>query len=111
MLIRSIKSISADSIPWPATPRFAVVAFIVLTKKIPGLANIKGIHCIHGLIDQCRYTIGCECLKDSEMSEIKGVAKLVKNDGLQINLSEGLFNGLPDAERESLLDYVVSLSN
>ena len=24
---------------------------------------------------------------------------------------EGLFNGLPDAERESLLDYVVSLSN
>ena len=45
------------------------------------------------------------------MSEFKGVAKLVKNDGLQINLSEGLFNGLPDAERESLLDYVVSLSN
>ena len=24
---------------------------------------------------------------------------------------EGLFNGLPDTERESLLDYVVSLSN
>ena len=24
---------------------------------------------------------------------------------------EGLFNGLPDPERESLLDYVVSLSN
>ena len=24
---------------------------------------------------------------------------------------EGLFNGLPDVERESLLDYVVSLSN
>ena len=48
---------TADSIPWPTTPRFAVVTFVIGTKKIPGLANIKGIHCIHRLIDQCRYTI------------------------------------------------------
>ena len=82
-----VPSNNADSIPWPTTPRFAVVNFVIGSKKIPGLANIKGIHCIHRFIDQRRYAVGGERLKTSEMSEINGMTKLMKNHGSQVNLS------------------------
>lgn len=70
----------SPSVPGPAAPGFAKVAFVVLSEEVSGLTDVEGIHGVYWLIHQREGAIAVrKLLENTKVPEVQRMSEFMQH--------------------------------